>query len=88
MNAATSADARALRSAMVAALRNDGLSDLMIWDQIESAYATWDALGRPARHAFGLTVTATGQHIVWHDRPAHQLWHLEDNLIGDSSSSG
>lgn len=49
-----------------------------IWDQIESAYATWDSLGRPARHTFGLTVTPTGQHIVWHDHPAHQLWYLDD----------
>lgn len=47
-----------------------------IWDQIEAAYATWDTLGRPARHTFGLTVTTIGQHIIWHGNPKHQLWYL------------
>lgn len=47
-----------------------------IWDQIESAYATWDALGKPARHTFGLTVTPNGQHIIWQGNPEHQLWRL------------
>jgi methyltransferase of ATP-grasp peptide maturase system len=64
-------------------VRQDG--PVRIWDQIESAHATWTALGRPLRHTFGLTVTTTGQHITWHDHPANQLWHLDDSLAGDPS---
>jgi methyltransferase of ATP-grasp peptide maturase system len=47
-----------------------------IWDQVESAHDTWISLGQPARSTFGLTVTTTGQHIIWHADPEHQLWHL------------
>jgi len=47
-----------------------------LWDQIESAYNIWDQLGRPPRHLFGLTVTTTGRHIVWHGDSEHQLWSL------------
>lgn len=51
---------------------------VMIWDQIESAYQTWNSLGRPARHTFGLAVTPTGRHTIWHDDPKQQLWHSTD----------
>lgn len=61
-------------------VRQDG--PVKLWDQIESAHATWTALGRPARHTFGLTVTTTGQHITWHDHPSHQLWQLDDTPAG------
>lgn len=59
-------------------VRQDG--PVKIWDQIESAHATWTALDRPARHTFGLTVTTTGQHIAWHAHPSNQLWQLDDTL--------
>ncbi|MGH3803516.1 MAG: methyltransferase domain-containing protein [Pseudonocardiaceae bacterium] len=40
-----------------------------IWDEVERAAAAWDALGRPARHRFGLTATADGEHRFWLDSP-------------------
>lgn len=40
-----------------------------IWDDIEQAAATWHALGRPARHRFGLTATVHGEHHYWLDTP-------------------
>lgn len=36
-----------------------------LWDGLETAYAEWVALGRPARDRFGLTVTGTGDHLLW-----------------------
>lgn len=48
-----------------------------IWDEIESAFSTWDALGRPGRHAFGLTVTQDGRHMIWHGDPRCELWALQ-----------
>ena len=36
-----------------------------LWDQVEDLHREWSARGRPARHEFGLTVTATGEHRIW-----------------------
>ncbi len=47
-----------------------------IWDEIEPAFSAWDALGRPGRHAFGLTVTQDGRHMIWHGDPGCELWPL------------
>lgn len=40
-----------------------------IWDEVERAAAVWNALGRPARHRFGLTATVTGGQRYWLDTP-------------------
>ena len=36
-----------------------------LWDQMETLHREWSARGRPARHEFGLTVTASGEHRIW-----------------------
>lgn len=41
----------------------------LIWDDVERAGAVWNALGRPARHRFGLTATVDGKHHYWIDDP-------------------
>ena len=46
----------------------------MLWDQFESAYADWVSLGRPRRETFGLTVTAEGDHTLWHRSPDGRTW--------------
>ncbi|MGH3940000.1 MAG: methyltransferase domain-containing protein [Pseudonocardiaceae bacterium] len=40
-----------------------------IWNDVERAATTWNALGRPARHRFGLTATIDGAHRYWLDNP-------------------
>jgi hypothetical protein len=47
----------------------------MIWDQVESAYETWTALGQPRRETFGLTVSSAGRHTIWHGEQ-DPLWVL------------
>lgn len=47
-----------------------------LWDALESAYAKWVSLGRPPRQEFGLTVTASGEHLVWHGAPDGRTWTL------------
>lgn len=49
---------------------------IKIWERIESVYETWAALGRPERETFGLTVSPTGRHTIWHGEQAHPLWVL------------
>jgi protein-L-isoaspartate(D-aspartate) O-methyltransferase len=44
-------------------VRQDGPRRL--WDQLERLHQEWSARGRPARHEFGLTVTASGEHHIW-----------------------
>lgn len=39
-----------------------------LWDVIETAYAEWQGLGRPARDRFGITVEPAGQEL-WLDEP-------------------
>jgi methyltransferase of ATP-grasp peptide maturase system len=38
-----------------------------LWDSVEEAAEVWEALGRPARHRFGLTATVRGDHYYWLD---------------------
>jgi methyltransferase of ATP-grasp peptide maturase system len=40
-----------------------------LWDVVEQAYAQWQALGRPARDRFGVTVDGPAQ-LLWLDDPA------------------
>ncbi len=47
-----------------------------LWDRVEAAHRLWISLGQPDRHAFGLTVSATGQHTIWHEDKRHQLFSL------------
>ena len=39
-----------------------------LWDEAETAYTEWIALGQPHRSRFGITVDPTGQHL-WLDTP-------------------
>lgn len=48
-----------------------------LWDMLENAHSEWEALGRPPRESFGLTVTATGEHHIWHGAPDALTWPLE-----------
>jgi len=43
-----------------------------LWEELEDAYRWWVELGGPGFDRFGLTVTASGQH-VWLDDPASPL---------------
>jgi protein-L-isoaspartate(D-aspartate) O-methyltransferase len=48
-----------------------------LWDQVEAAHEEWTALGRPGRGEYGLTVTAGGDHIIWHGSPSGPSWVLD-----------
>ncbi|MET9553363.1 methyltransferase domain-containing protein [Streptomyces sp. NPDC006645] len=39
-----------------------------LWDEITTAYARWENLGRPGVDQYGLTVDATGAHTAWVER--------------------
>lgn len=41
-----------------------------LWDELEEIHADWEQAGRPAREAYGLTVTADREHLLWHGTPA------------------
>jgi hypothetical protein len=47
-----------------------------LWDELETVYAEWTALGQPPRNDFGLTVTRDGRHLLWHARPDSTSWEL------------
>jgi protein-L-isoaspartate(D-aspartate) O-methyltransferase len=47
-----------------------------LWGTLEDVYAEWAGLGRPPREEFGLTVTPTGEHLVWHGSPDSKTWTL------------
>jgi protein-L-isoaspartate O-methyltransferase len=47
-----------------------------LWDRLEDAYRDWTALGGPPREEFGLTVTASGEHLLWHGTPDGPAWSL------------
>nr|WP_274614048.1 methyltransferase domain-containing protein [Streptomonospora nanhaiensis] len=51
--------------------RRAGPRDL--WAEITAARGAWCQAGRPGRDRLGLTVTATGEHTLWVDTPAHPL---------------
>ena len=48
-----------------------------LWAPIESAYQSWNAIGRPSWDRLGLTVTSAGEHLVWLDEPGGEhRWTL------------
>lgn len=48
----------------------------MLWNVLEQAHHDWISLGSPPRQDFGLTVTATGTHSLWHMQTPNQSWEL------------
>jgi hypothetical protein len=46
-----------------------------LWAALETAYQTWETLGRPGRDRFGVTATAN-QQWVWLDSPDEPVVHL------------
>ncbi|MFJ6729970.1 methyltransferase domain-containing protein [Streptomyces sp. NPDC091281] len=40
-----------------------------LWDEVSDALRWWKAAGAPGHDRFGLTVTATGEHLAWLDSP-------------------
>jgi methyltransferase of ATP-grasp peptide maturase system len=49
---------------------------VMLWNELEGAYADWVALGRPPRQDFGLTVNTDGEHLIWHGTLEGPTWRL------------
>jgi protein-L-isoaspartate(D-aspartate) O-methyltransferase len=49
---------------------------MKLWDHLENVYRDWIALGRPHREEFGLTVTAAGEHLLWHKTPNGPTWAI------------
>lgn len=47
-----------------------------LWDRIEAAYKMWVLLGKPKREAFGLSVSTTGRHTLWHKDKGYPLFSL------------
>ena len=47
-----------------------------LWDELESAHADWERLGRPERQALGLTVQSDGRHVLWCGRPDNRAGEL------------
>lgn len=58
-----------------------------LWDELESAYDTWERAGRPTRDRFGLTVSADGGHCYWLDNPATLLWTEPDGAGHDGTEA-
>ncbi len=48
----------------------------MLVDELADAYAWWQYAGRPENTRFGLTVTTSGEHLVWLDEPGRVLPRL------------
>ncbi|MGH3841827.1 MAG: hypothetical protein ACRDS0_10340 [Pseudonocardiaceae bacterium] len=47
-----------------------------LWTQFEEAHSFWHSAGRPSYDQFGITATATDQH-VWYDHPdSEHSWPL------------
>lgn len=47
-----------------------------LWDRVEQAHEFWQQAGRPNYDQFGITVTATEQH-VWYAHPdSEHRWPL------------
>jgi protein-L-isoaspartate(D-aspartate) O-methyltransferase len=44
-----------------------------VWRQVETVFAGWDELGRPARSRLGLTVHADAGTAVWLDDPTNPV---------------
>jgi methyltransferase of ATP-grasp peptide maturase system len=49
---------------------------LHLWDQVETAFTTWQQAGSPEQDAFGMTVTGDGIQTVWLDDPSGPSWTL------------
>jgi protein-L-isoaspartate(D-aspartate) O-methyltransferase len=68
---------RGLDGSTFAAVEQDGgqrvATEGPIWEEIENAYQRWLDLGRPERHRAGITVSATGEHTLWLDKPSLHL---------------
>lgn len=48
-----------------------------LWTLTEELHDTWEALGRPGRDRYGLTVTPDGTHRLWLDQPdSDNAWTL------------
>lgn len=49
-----------------------------VWSAFSGMLRDWDAAGRPGIGRYGLTVAASGEHLLWLDRPdgAHH-WNLD-----------
>ncbi|MER7848826.1 methyltransferase domain-containing protein [Kitasatospora sp. NPDC096077] len=47
-----------------------------LWDEVVAAHRTWLEDGRPELTRFGLTVTASGDQLVWLDEPGHRGFPL------------
>ncbi|MBO0802112.1 MAG: ATP-grasp peptide maturase system methyltransferase [Nocardiopsaceae bacterium] len=47
-----------------------------LWDLLEEAHRDWDALGRPGRGEFGLTVTSGGEHLLWCGDERRHEWPI------------
>ncbi|MBI1759091.1 MAG: protein-L-isoaspartate(D-aspartate) O-methyltransferase [Actinobacteria bacterium] len=45
-----------------------------LWDEVEDAHRQWAQVGGPSRNRFGLTVTASGEHLFWLDTPQEVRW--------------
>jgi hypothetical protein len=48
-----------------------------LWDELESAHAEWEALGRPERQQLGLTVQQNGRHVLWCGEPGNDVAELD-----------
>lgn len=48
-----------------------------VWEAFCGLLRDWDGMGRPAIGRYGLTVSATGRHLLWLDRPdGPHRWEL------------
>jgi len=47
-----------------------------LWDGLEAIHGEWEALGRPPRCDFGLTVTRTERHVLWYKHAGNTSWEL------------
>ncbi|MFJ1708527.1 protein-L-isoaspartate(D-aspartate) O-methyltransferase [Kitasatospora sp. NPDC088346] len=43
-----------------------------LWDEIHTAFTTWQQAGSPGWQRFGLTLTRTGERTMWLDQPDNQ----------------
>ncbi len=44
-----------------------------LWDEVCAAYGWWVAQGKPGLDAFGMTITADGEHRLWLGDPSNPL---------------
>jgi hypothetical protein len=58
-----------------------------LWDMLDDACADWEALGRPPREAFGLSVMSTGEHPIWHEG-GYGLLMLAAYRVTDADEAG